>query len=132
MAANEALQAKKDAEDLIRLEAEQAADRAQEAAMMAEVQDRLDQQLAKFAADRAAAEKARLAAKALTDAAAAEQAKADARQKQIDDANAAALAAQQGADAEQLRLEREAANAQTDIEKQAAKEAMKAAIAESQ
>ena len=34
------------------------------------------------------------------DQAAAEQAKADARQKQIDDANKAALAAQQAADAE--------------------------------
>lgn len=56
--------------------------------------------MAKYASDRAAAEKARLAAKALSDNAAAETAKADARQKQIDDAEAAALAAQQAADAE--------------------------------
>ena len=39
---------------------------------MAEIQARLDAQVAKFAADRAAAEKARLAAKALRDQAAAE------------------------------------------------------------
>jgi len=68
--------------------------------MMAEVEERLKKQMAKFAADREAAEKARLAAKALADQAKAEQAAADARQKQIDDANKAALAAQQAADAE--------------------------------
>jgi hypothetical protein len=85
--------------------------------MMAQAQARLDAQVAKATADRAASEKARLAAKALADAAKAEKAKADARQKAIDDANAALLAGQQAADAEQLRLEREAANAQTDAAK---------------
>ena len=72
MAANEQLQAAKDAQDLLVIQAQQAADRAQEDAQMAEIQARLDAQVAKFAADRAAAEKARLAAKALRDQAAAE------------------------------------------------------------
>ena len=39
---------------------------------MADIQDKLDAQVAKFATDRATAEKARLAAKALRDQAAAE------------------------------------------------------------
>ena len=46
---------------------------------MAEHQERLNKQMAKFQADRAKAEQARLAAKALADKAKAEQAAADAR-----------------------------------------------------
>lgn len=88
--------------------------------------------MARYQAERAAAEKARLAAKAIADEQKGLQAIEDARLKAIADEEARILAEQQAAAAEQLRLEREAVNAQTDGQKKAAQEAAAAARAKHQ